>query len=114
MGTTVSPRSPARSLALVVSALFAISPAAIGAVLPPDQSWTWQLTVVSVAYVTGAACLGAGAVRWYGASAQRLRLAGFIVLLVAALVNISLAFILVPLSLLAALSLRRHDDRGGG
>lgn len=90
-----------------------MSPGVIWIVLPPGQGWTWQLSVLSIAYVGGAALLAVGAGRWYGTSARRLRLAGFLVLLVAAVVNISLAFVLVPLALLAGFSLRRRDSEAG-
>lgn len=104
------PGPPSRVLALLVAALFGISPVAIWAVLPSGQDWTWPLAVLGAAYIGGAAVLGIGAGQWYGPAARRLRLVGFTVLLLAGLANVSLAFALVPLALLASFSLRQHDD----
>ena len=90
---------------LVVAALF------IWLILSPEQAGgvSWQQLVVSTAYLTGALLLLAGAIRWYGRAPWLLRLAGFGLLFISTAVNVSFAFITIPLLLPAFFSLRKHE-----
>lgn len=90
---------------LVFAALF------IWLILSPEQAGgvSWQQVAVSVAYLTGAPLLFAGAVRWYGRGPWLLRLAGCGLLFISAAANVSFAFMTIPLLLPAFFSLRKHE-----
>ena len=105
--------SPSRLAALVVAGLVGLSPVVIGLLLPNDEELTWQMAVVAAALFAGGALLFAGAWLWYGSRARQLRVIGFVWLLAASLATVSFAFVLVPLVLLAAFSLRRREPAGG-
>lgn len=99
----------ARFLSLFVAAVFAVSPFAIAWSLLPGDELTWMMGALALIYLVGATLLTVGSVRWYGSKPRRLRVWGFVLLLAGALVNVSLAFVLFPLVLLAAPGLRRHE-----
>jgi hypothetical protein len=105
--------SPSRVAALTAATLVGLSPVVIGLLLPDDEEVTWRMAVVAAALVAGAALLFAGAWLWSGARARQLRVIGFVWLLAASLATVSFAFVLVPLVLLAAFSLRRREPAGG-
>lgn len=111
--------SVARGLGLLVAALFAAAPFVILFwVLLPGDELTWGMALLAFAYLSGAALLAVGAIRWYGRGARLLRVWGFVLLLAGALANITMAFALVPVALLAIPSLwnqERSDlrQRGG-
>jgi hypothetical protein len=72
---------------------------------------------LAFAYLSGAALLAVGAIRWYGRGARLLRAWGFALLLAGAFANITMAFALVPIALLAIPSLwnrERGDFKGRG
>lgn len=96
----------ARSLALLVAAAFAIAPLVIWLMLPEGDDLTWTMGVIALVYVLGAGLLAVGAAWWYGKKARLLRAWGFALLLAGALANVSFAFALAPVALLAAFSLR--------
>jgi hypothetical protein len=98
----------ARLLALFVAAAFVVAPLVIGLSLLADDDLTWAMGVLAVVYVLGAALLAGGTKHWYGSKARLLRVWGFVLLLAGALANVSFAFLLVPLALLAAPALRRR------
>lgn len=108
----------ARALALLVTAAFASAPFVIWFwVLLPGDELTWGMALLAFAYLSGAALLALGAVRWYGRGARLLRAWGFALLLAGALANITMAFALVPVVLLAIPSLwnrERSDVRERG
>jgi hypothetical protein len=107
----------ARPLALLVATAFALAPFAIWLSLLDENDVTWAMSLLAGAYEVGAAMLAFGAKRWYGKKARLLRVWGFLVLLVGALVTVSFAFALVPLLLLAVPSLWNREQRtraGGG
>lgn len=98
--------SVARSLALLVAALFAAAPFVIWFwVLLPGDELTWGMAVLAFAYLSGSAVLAVGAIRWYGRGARLLRVSGFALLLAGAFANITFAFAFVPVALLAIPSL---------
>lgn len=99
----------ARPLALLVAAAFAVAPLLIWLSLLDENALTWAMGLLAANYVVGAALLAVGAKRWYGRTARLLRVWGFVLLLAGALVNVSFAFLLVPLLLLATPSLRRRE-----
>ena len=98
-----------RVVAFAVALLFAVAPSAIVLALLPGDRPSWAFIMVALLFLCGSLLLFYGAWLWYGPTARRLRLAGFTLLLLAALATVSFAFVLVPLALLAAFSLRRHD-----
>jgi hypothetical protein len=98
-----------RVVAFAVAVLFAVVPSAIVLALLPGDRPNWAFVTVAAAFLCGSLLLFYGAWLWYGPTARRLRLAGFALILLAALATLSFAFVLVPLALLAAFSLRRHD-----
>jgi hypothetical protein len=100
----------ARALALLVAALFTAAPFVIWFwILLPGDELNWGKALLAFAYLSGAALLGIGAIRWYGKGARVLRAWGFVLLLAGALGNITMAFALVPLALLAVPSLRNRE-----
>lgn len=101
----------ARGLALLVAGTFASVPFGIWLLLSLGESdgATLARGLLAVTYFAGAALLAVGARRWYGTRARLLRVWGFVLLLAGALVTVSLAFLLVPLLLLAAPSLRKRE-----
>lgn len=101
----------ARALALLVAAAFAIAPLAIWLALLPGDEVTWRKGGLALVYGVGAALLAAGATRWYGRKARLLRVCGFVLLLAGALANVSFAFALVLIVLLATFSLRNRVRR---
>ena len=101
-----APRSAARFVAVLVAAFFVAVPFGLAFLIVRDDDFTWRLIAVSAAFEIGAVLLGLGVARWYGGGARRLRVAGFVILLLASLWTVSLAFLLVPAALLAAPSLR--------
>lgn len=98
-----------RGLALLVATAFASAPFVIWILLSADEELTGGMGLLAIAYVAGAALLAVGARRWYGTRARLLRVWGFALLLAAALVTVSFAFVLVPLLLLATPSLRKRE-----
>jgi hypothetical protein len=99
----------ARLLALFVAAAFVVAPLVIGLSLLADDDLTWAMGALAVVYVLGAVLLAVGTKHWYGSKARLLRVWGFVLLLAGALANLSFAFLLVPLALLAAPALRRRE-----
>jgi hypothetical protein len=104
--------SVARGLAHLVAVLFAAAPFVIWFwVLLPGDELTWGMALLAFAYLSGAALLAVGALRWYGRGARLLRAWGFALLLAGALANITMAFALVPVALLAIPSLWNRERR---
>lgn len=101
----------ARGLALLVAGAFASVPFGIWLLLTlgENDDATLSRGLLATTYFAGAALLAVGARRWYGTRARLLRVGGFGLLLVGALVTVSLAVLLVPLLLLAAPSLRKRE-----
>ena len=77
--------------------------------LDENDDLTWARGLLAAIYVMGAALLAVGVKRWYGRKARLLRVGGFVLLLAGALVNVTFAFVLVPLLLLAVPSLRHRE-----
>jgi uncharacterized membrane protein YidH (DUF202 family) len=98
-----------RIAALVVAVFFALAPIAIRLVLLPGDHPGWRFTGVVLVFLGGSLLLFLGTWRWYGAGARRQRLAGFALVVLAAVATVSFAFVLVPLALLAAFSLKRQE-----
>jgi hypothetical protein len=97
-----------RALALVVAAAFLAFAVGYGLLVAADDEVTWQMVILLAVVVVGSGTLAAGAVSWYGRTARKLRITGVILLVVAAAGTVSFAFVLVPLAVLAAISLRLH------
>lgn len=111
--------SAARVLAFLVATSFAAAPFVIWLwVLLPGDELTWGMAMLAFVYFFGAALLAVGAIRWYGEGVRLLRVGGFALLLAGAFVNVSFAFALVPVVLLAIPSLwireRRYGRERGG
>jgi hypothetical protein len=98
-----------RVVAFAVALLFAVAPGIIRLTLLPGDTPSWAFAAVTVVALCGSFLLFYGAWLWYGTTARRLRLAGFALVLLAALATVSFAFVLVPVALLAAFSLGEHD-----
>ena len=110
--------SAARAIALVVAA----GSAAIAVALAVHwrstyaegiHDMTW-LTALAVVATLGAASFLVGTIDWYGRRAMWLRLAGFVLLVAAAALNVSFTFVLLPFALLGAFSLPEQRADSGG
>lgn len=110
--TTKINGSVARYLAMFVAvAFFVVAVLYSGLLLSPQQSGGVAFQQVSLvgAYIVGASLLFAGAILWYKRKSWLLRLTGFVLLFIFTVYNISFAFLLIPLLLLASFSLRKHE-----
>lgn len=85
----------------IVGALFWATELGIQGDLP------WRAAALFGVTTLGSVLALKGVVSWYGPGAQGFRIAGAIVMLGAGLVNVSFAFVFVPLAILVAFSLGR-------
>jgi hypothetical protein len=97
---------PARAVTAVVAGVFVAAPTAFAVLLSSDERTGWPLALVAAGAMCGGALLFVGTINWTGRRAFTLRLVGFALVLAASLAMTKYAFLLVPLALVAAVSLR--------
>lgn len=115
----MTPREPTRWLieriAATAAAVTTVALAIDIAMIRAGQTsggFPMDFSLVEIASIVGSALVLAGSWRWYGRLARRMRVVGFIIMVGAGLIEVSFAFILVPLAVLTVFSLgkkRRFD-----
>jgi hypothetical protein len=104
----VNPRSPARPVTAFVAAFFIAVPLVLNLLFLRDDEVGELHLALAAAWEAAATLLALGVVRWYGRLAVLLRAAGFAAAVLISFMTFSLAFVLLPVALLATPSLRNY------
>lgn len=102
-----------RGLAALAAGFFLAAPVIVALAVVQYEELKWPIAVAAASLECGAVLLSFGVMQWYGRSARRLRVAGFVLVVLTGIASVSFAFIVVPIALLAAPSLRNREPAGG-